>query len=530
MLEAVAGDLGIEAISPDVRPPFWWPTIIAGLALVATAAFTVYHFTRETKLYDPRHVELETPTRDAYERGGRPLPLEGIGHQIFSERLTDYVIALDRHARARDDETRARLDTAYAHLLDDDARAALGDEVFEALTNVADSCRATLIDGDADGGDADELNDALTRAGLGYYVDYDTLGTSGGATALLYIHEVLRVQIYDVSGSEPVRVLRLRRLDTLSIQTNAVGSTHQGAGAAVVRLHLAADEILDRLLPTLGTDASYDLWNLRRGDRDSPVRGKLEARAGEVMRSDFENAGVSLDVGASMASLLAERDTLFDRFENEAKRRGYEIARPDTYRIDVDRYRSFEKFTSAKDVRRLERLDEDLGHPRFRPVYETIKEAYVSAVEVHEVQHRLDYRAEFIVPEVLEKYAGKTAHGYKPSRFARRLVTEFSAYLAEIAGSQLPRLVLVRLARNAFHTRNWSTTYAETAVGVIESLARELGIEHGPFVASGEVDREELAAVLLQILDLEPEMLQETTRAAFQTSFARPLAQLTRRD
>ena len=476
---------------------------------------------------------VEIPrSADAYQVGGRPLSLGPEGDALFAS-LADLVIALDRHARAggkEGSETATALATVEAKLLSPAHQRLLGEPVFAALRDLVAACRATLVDGEAVREDADRLNAALAAAGLGYYVDEDTLDHDGGTTPLLYAHAVERVQVFDVPGREPERVLWLRRLDDLNLRTNLVGSTHDGSTAAVIRLELVELVLMDYLLPALAADAHCTLWPVPASVRAPRAKFELERRCGERVRAEMAEAGLDPERSAALADLLAEREDRFSELRDVARERGYRIAEPaGTYEVDLEPYRQLAPAGGAGILRELDRIEAELRSPAMVQLRDRVRDAYLGSVEIHEVQHRLDTERKQRVPEALVAHAGAVADGAEPSAFQRRLITETSAYLAEIAAADIPFTVMLRLSRYALDDDQWDSTYSDTAVAVIAALARELGIEHGELIANRRFVREEIGGVALAMLDRSGEELRAAARAAWQRVFQAELPRPTLR-
>ena len=512
---------------------------IAGLLAAAAlggGAFLVLRGGDEAPASEPAVAPVEIPrSADAYQTGGRPLSLGPEGDALFAS-LSDFVVALDRHARAggaEGSETAARLAKVEAELLSPAHRELLGEPVFAAFADLVAACRATLVDGEAVREDADRLNAALAAAGLGYHVDEDTLDHEGGTTPLLYAHTVERVRVFDVPGREPERVLWLRRLDRLNFQTNLVGSTHEGSTAAVIRLDLVEQVLMEYLLPALAVDAHCSIWPVKASVRAPRAKFELERRCGERVRAELAAAGLDPERSAALADLLAEREDRFSELRDVVRERGLRLASPPaTYEVDLEPYRPLAKDGGEGVLRELERIEKELRSPAMVQLRDRVRDAYLGAVEIHEVQHRLDTERKRAVPEALVAHAGAVPDGAEPSLFQRRLITETSAYLAEIAGSDIPFTTLLRLSHYVLDPDGWRSTYADTAVAVLAALARELDIEHGELIANRRFVREEIGGVALALLDRSGEELRAAARAAwqrvFQAELPRPTLRVTR--
>ncbi len=519
MLQAVAKRLAAEPLDVSRRAPYWWATTLLSILVAASIAFIVFRIATAPEPFSPDDVAAVAESKDAYEKGGRPISLGEAGEELFGQQVGDFVIALDRQARKPSPEREAGLATAEKALLDESHKSLLGEEVYTALLNLAEACRATLVDGESVQGDVAELNAALAAAGLAYYIDEDSLNHEGGTTPLLYTHFVERVRVFEVPGAKAERALWLRRLDTVNYRTDMVGSTHRGESAAVIRRGLVDSVVHEDLLPALGKDASYDLWRASAKRQPPADEEVMEAKLGAQIRADFVAVGVGGGDADRLASVLSERDELFAELRSRAKAAGYRVALPSGYRFDMAPYRKLGESVGKRILRDLENLDDTLSSPEMARVYKTVRSSYVHSVEFHEIQHRLDYAREEVVPAVLARHMGKRREDGTLGAFDRRLVTEYSAYLAEVANSDVPFVSMAQPLSHAFNRRAGSRLYALAAIAVVESLCTAAGLEHADLIGYGRIERDALAKTFIKVLDLSTPELRKAARVAWKDAF-----------
>lgn len=522
LLEAVGKRLR-SAPSKNAPRPVWWATPLVGVLIAGGIAMAVLRVANEPEPFDPSRLDQVAESADAYVNGGSPMSLGEPGDKLFGEALPKLVIALDRHARKDEPVTEAGITRAEKNLLTEEHKALIGDEAFTSLTNLAAACRATLIDGEDVTGDVDELNAALAKKGLAYYIDSDTRNRTKATTVMLYAHFVERVRVYEVPGGNTERVLWLRRLDRLNQRTTLIGSTHDGSTAAVIRRNLVDTELMDKLLPMLKEGTAHGLWSLRGREKRAEYKFDVERLAGKKMRDEIIALGVNPKHANKLGALLAERDKLFVLLRTQASANNVRIRIPKSYRFDMEPFMVLRTVVGKQLLRDLEKIDKALAAPDMGAVYSRVRNAYVTAVEHHEVHHRIDDHD--TVPAALQPILGTVPEGERPSPFARRLMTELSAYLAEMGNSQLPVTTYVRLMGFVFDSGQWDSTYADTSLAITEALARALDIKYGALVANGSVNRSELAKLFTAILQKSPAELRAAAKKAYKETFGHDLAE-----
>ncbi len=497
-------------------------TLVLALAGLLGGGFLWMRQRPSLKTFSPGDAEELPESKTAYQTGGRPLSLGTAGDSLFGDDLPAFVIALDRYARDRSPTTEAVLNDAETRLLRSEHQALVGAEVFAALAHVTEACRATLEDGEPPAGDIAELNQELATAGLGYHLEADTIEHDNGTSPLIYSYVVERVRLFDVDADQAERVLWLRRLDRINFKTDLLGSNDSDDPAAVVRRALIDEVVHEDLLPVLADEASYDVWRTpptQRADQEAA----LEAAVGAKLRDDFSSAGMRREDARELAKLLQERARLFDTMRSRARADGLTVAVPAGYRFDMAPYAQLSKVVGQRILRELEDIDEALGSEPMAKVYRAVRATYVHSIEFHELQHRLDDRRTPRVPAVLTRHVRPGDDG-SLGAFDARLVTELSAYLAELGNSETPFVVLAELSKHAFNRQPGERLYALAAIAVIESLCEAAGIEHADLIDQGAIERGHLAETLTALLELSPVELRNAAANAWHEAFAADLA------
>lgn len=151
------------------------------------------------------------------------------------------------------------------------------------------------------------------------------------------------------------------------------------------------------------------------------------------------------------------------------------------------------------------------------------KQLLVNSVRRHEAQHRLDQERGLAYPAELAKKIGEK----KNAPFAIRARFELSAYLSQIASDTwTPQLTLANLARHGFR-RGQRAEEAFVAVMVIEGMARRLGIvAPGPVIKRGDIDRDQLASLLIQLTGRTTVELRSAAAGLWAELFGEPLVRL----
>src|SRR5262249_19004541 len=147
--------------------------------------------------------------------------------------------------------------------------------------------------------------------------------------------------------------------------------------------------------------------------------------------------------------LLGRRRAILSRWEKLAAARGMTLVVPPRLRLPEGFGKSLEGFVPRDELADLAGIDAALDDRTRTDAFATIREAPAAAVELHEVQHRLDALLPpagkgLPMPRALEARVGPLVEAGKERRHAAAARAELSAYLAELARD--PRTGRVGLA------------------------------------------------------------------------------------
>jgi hypothetical protein len=318
-----------------------------------------------------------------------------------------------------------------------------------AARDVRDNARTLRRSGEA-------INVAAREAGLPFYVDVNVLGNRRRDQWIFYLktYRIRRTRIAR-AGDASYAALWVDRLDHTNVVERQLGWTKRDQPRGMVILDVVRDYWRDDLAPAL---AGGTLSHYARIYEDYAYL--LYA---DLMRALDADPRVD---GDSFAALVAciEDGTL--TYEGGWRSEPVEIL---AQRIEPAPMAKREGGAECEDVRR-----------RIEPV---IVEVLARKVEVHEVQHVIDGRS-LEAPAALRA----TMAGYSEDAIAFA-TAELSAYLAEVAHSNLPRLALVHfLAISAQRDRT-----PEAFAGHVARVALE---REGPLdtLLSGSEDEVRAAA------------------------------------
>jgi hypothetical protein len=171
-------------------------------------------------------------------------------------------------------------------------------------------------------------------------------------------------------------------------------------------------------------------------------------------------------------------------------------------------------------------LHDDLLAKRNYAAFLRLRDPYVLAIERHEVEHRLDFARGFRpVPASLCRILGIENPLNAPSgSIQERVSSEFSAYLAELAeGPDSPVLELVVLSGILLNAHSSGGVYWYAAIGLLEAVATELGIDPEQIVGHGRLERERIAALVTQVIAHSPAELRQAASHAFEKAYGEPV-------
>jgi hypothetical protein len=482
-------------------------------------------------------------SNDAWREGGRPREGSAEVREFFAETIPDWLIQLDRFRRARGEgavqESGAlqRLGQESEILLGK-SRVLFGADFTSFLHAVTDQGRELIQSDEPPAADShirsvDAFNAAIADRGLAYYVDAEVL-TSRRARApnrlVLSTYEVRRVRFYE--GPEgPVRVLRLRRLDTLNHGRQVLGFTREQVRDALVLESRIETYMVDFVLPSLGTEGRMELVDRETVRGDQGWIDALEEAAAEDARA-LARARVG-DRAEALGEVLGRRRALIERWQ-ERFAGDLMIRPPRGFDIDLDRYRAVRRRLTSAEWRELEAIAGELEDDDLRVVYGDLEAAFADSVERHEAQHRIDFAAGTLrdAAPLLDERLGpvRREDGSRDHRAWHRRA-ELSAYLSEVARSpELAKVNLALIGRHLTLAWAWGSPESTGAVLIFEGLARQLGLEHDPLVVARRVQRPALAALHLKLRERSGEELGEAAGALWAELFGKPLPPLTLRD
>jgi hypothetical protein len=515
-------------------------TACAGLGLVGWVAKRGSHPAAAA-------VQRASPPPAGVFRSGGPAPaLSATLRQAFGERLPDWVIAIDRRARAQRSggpdggAATAALAAARADLSAAALRRELGDRAADALVALLDRAEATFGARSAEERELRSLelfaatralDDELAAAGLPLLLVTDVLERDDQAQHVLFysfaVHHVRRFQLDD----QEVRAVQVRRLDPLNLSHRLLGFTSPHLRDAVVLLDQVDGLLVGYVVPALADGAPVYMTDPDSADPDAGWQAELAARAGAVIREDYAVAtGFDRAEAAALGAALGRRRTLFARWQDRLGARDIVLRTPDSVRLpDLERLsRALAGLVDDAELAELEALQRGLDSREVDRVFDAVRDVLITSVERHELQHRIEVaRAQPLpFPDALARFAGPLAAADGTQRpLAARARDELSAYLAELARDDTtPRVNLTLLARFAFDRRAWGGAECAAALTVLDGLARELELPSpGALIERGEVVRERLAPLYLAAAGVSTAELRSAARRLWERLFGEPL-------
>jgi hypothetical protein len=256
----------------------------------------------------------------------------------------------------------------------------------------------------------------------------------------------------------------------------------------------------------------------------------VRTRGIEVVR---EELGAVLDARASerLGTALADRHRLFRSINRRLESRGVRVSEPAALVVDKRVRDDIGRVLSEGELERLAELNAIVSEPTIEAAWKRAVDVVGRAIEVHEVQHRIDYALDppLAIPDSLEQYVGPLADGDRPNKRAKRAMLEMSAYLAELARNDMtPRSSLVLISSFVFDRAHWGTAESYAMLGIYTELARALGIElSGSLVERRQIRRDVVARLFGEIMQRPPSELRSGARRAWEAAFARRFPEAT---
>ena len=536
----------------------WWATAGAGVlltAIVAGAGAVAITVGREEgaagrggpAAAPGAEVAAERAARGAFATGGVPSPVPGdaLIARALGEDVPAFLIALDRRTDAIRSGSgdrgalEAEMGEARARALAPEVREALGEGGARALEALLAAARSAAdARAGAEGPEAGALaeavaalDDALAAGGIGYFADGDVItdAESGRRFVLVYTFRVARVELFQ-AGAARVRALHLRRLDKLNWSHTLLGFTRPTLRVAAVLLDQLDEQVISLVAPGLAPGAPVPIFE---PGSTAPARAAVEARAGELVRDEYgAMPGLDASAAGKLGKLLGRRRALVAGWEKLAAARGMTLVVPAKLRLPEGFAASVEGLAPRDEIRDLVEIDAALDDRTRTDAFAALRDALASSIERHEVQHRLDALGPQPppMPRALEARVGPLAEHGKERRGAATARAELSAYLAELArDARTPRVGLTLIARFLFDERLQGAPESYAALGIVEGLARGLGVGAGAearILRDGAIDRSAAAEVYLALAALPPDRLRAAAKGLWERLFGAPLPEL----
>lgn len=454
--------------------------------------------------------------------------------------LSDWVIDLDRLARARHAGDSAEASKRFASLaesrgavLADDVRARFGDPVMNAL-GVMLSAGEAAADGGSGWEDREEAyaeavratNRALYAAGLGYFFDsYAVRFDDGRAEAAFFTFRIAARQRY-LAGDTPIEALHLRRIDHLNLVQFLLGYTSKRMDVAVLLVDKLEEEIATRLGPALEPGHEMPL-HMDAEDEGKTSWLAVRQKAGQVVREAFYGALPSEQQALSeLGELLARRADLVADWNERLEHRDIELREFDSLVVEPNTRDRFEALTSREARKVLDEIQVGLETAERGELFVRLVARHARPVELHEVQHRIDYAAgdDFRPPgallELLRIPEGSEA---ADSDDVRRITFELSAYTAELARDPAwARVNLTLLCEHLYDGSGGAEGWS--AVAILEGLGRHLELDVAPLLTEGTgADLETVAGLHLRLLAQPGERIAGAAGKLWNEWFGHPL-------
>ena len=511
-----------RALPPARRPLLPLATIAASTVMLALATtIALYVWTRPDAPKRAYARPLPPPAAGAFKDGGVPLPDAPI-EKLFIDELTALVIESDRDRQSGglDKDRRAHsialvgapairqhgpaLVTAWADMLVMLDRWVSVPQSSREFRDIAREFRHKVR----------AVSDQLAAAGIGYYLEGDVLSGSSGANALIYTYRVEEV-VFVTAGTQPRRVLSLRRLDRLNLTHTLLGMQSTELGDPVLLLDQIDEHVATHVLPVLAPEAPYELSD------DSYQRhagAPIAAIAGAAVRRELAAAfGPDAAKAHQIAALLAERARLVEDWRAILDRKGWRLARTDNLFLPDTLIESLEGDVPTYQRRRATEIEEQLAVLEAPRIASRCHQLVAATIRRHEAQHGLDddRAAPLGYPAALEAHLGDaTDEDGEPRRSVDRTRAELSAYTSQLANDLVtPQLSLWNVARFAYNSAHWGTPESYAAILIVEGVARQLELASpGPVIHDREIDRARLTALLEPLAKLDGEALRTAAR------------------
>lgn len=462
-------------------------------------------------------------------------PLETPEGMALGTLLPEYVIAVNGWADAKRNERivqttdlRQKVDSSRNALIHADG---LPEPVRSALNELFDTKEQLLIAADYSHQDTFHealrgLNRQLLHHQLPYFIDAEIIDQShNDRLVILSTYHVLEKRTA-TANNKTVLALHVNRLDNLNFRQDYLGFTRPHIEVALVLHDNLEDIVVNFVAPALGDGRPMPLIDMESREFDSPWQDQLLQHAGAIVRSEL-NVSKDAESVQKLGKLFADRYELVRRWQVELERKGVILPDPEKYNVTDTWLESVEQILPNMEVVQLRDIERALADESLRTTFDEMMAPLISSVERHEVQHRLDYehKKEGLIPPAVRTLYGIENPEDEPSPNAKRVATELSAYVAELAyDAQTTYLNLTLLSRLLFQKTMWGTAESQVALIVFQNLPERLGLDPpGALTYRGRVDREKLSKIYFNMLDVDRDKIRKAARTFWEEQYGRTL-------
>ncbi len=447
--------------------------------------------------------------------------------RVLGENLASFVVRTDNG------QSGSALDEARAALSGKVAQRALGDDTVTAIGELLGATTAVVQGGQTETGRpsidrfynaANSLAARLRKRQLPYFVDADVLIRDGRSFPLLMSFYIERESEFQ-SGKLSVRAIDLWRLDTIRVRFGALGYTRPRTPAALVLLDQVESELVRTVLPALAPGEPAELVDDETRERKLPWVGAVERAAGEAVRKHYSASSADPHV-LEVGKLLARRRALVRAWRATVADGGHRFHVPERLIPEADYSSDLHLRVASSELYEWDDLHGELMSKPNYAAFLRLREPYVLGIERHEVQHRLDFAHDFrAIPQILCRIMGiQDALDAPLGSRQERVSSEFSAYLAQaVEGPDSPDLLFVVLSSVLLNADLADGVYWYAALGLLESVATELGIDAERVVGHGRLERERVATLLTQVIARSPADLRAAAARAYEKAFGEPV-------
>jgi hypothetical protein len=373
-------------------------------------------------------------------------------------------------------------------------------------------------------------NRALMKRGVGYFFDsYGVHYDDGRLETAFYTFRILARRRY-LAGETPIEALHLRRLDRLNIVQSLLGYTSKRMDVAVLLVDKLEGEVSTRLGPALEPGREMPL-HMDAEDEGKTTWLAVRKKAGQIVRESFYGAMPGQQQALSeLGELLARRNDLVVDWNMCLEHKGITMRDFNSLAVHDDYRDRFEAMTSPEARKVLDGIQKRLETDEHQRLFLQLVERHARPVELHEVQHRIDYARDddFEVPEALLELLHIPEDDKRANEEeVRRIAYELSAYTAELARDpDWARINLTLLCEHLYNGEGGAEGWS--AVLILQGLAAELGHRFAPLIGTNGtgVDLETVGAIHLALLGERGEDLSRGAATLWQKWFGEPLVTL----